>query len=174
MIQQLGNTFIAMMLAKFILNDVPHALELFNWSTYTGPKPVIPGYVFHHTYEGNAIQILKDGYIKPSAGSISFTLDPWFAGIMPSIVFVFREGIIREKYGGVEIDYWYIEDPEKRRKTWEQEMEIEVKSQLVYLEDCVEVLTGRDVNWKYGHGYKYPYKDIRERRGTRWLKFQVA
>lgn len=151
-------------------NTVP--AKLFDWSTYTGPKPAIPSYVFHHTYEDKALEILEDGYIKPSAGSISFTLDPWFAGIMPSVCFVFREDVIRDKYGGKEIDYFYIEDPVARRKTWEQEMEVEVKSQIVRLEDCVEILTGRDANWKYGHGYKYHYKDIRDREYWPWTKFR--
>lgn len=171
MIQDVFNGMLTLLLARFVLNDLPHAAGLFDWSTSTY-KPAITGYLFHNTAINHALKILEDGYLKPFAGSTSFTLDPCFTVADPSVTFIFPESVIREKYGGKEITYHWIKDPQKHREAWESEMEVEVKQQLVYTSDCVEILPGRDCCWKYGRGYKYPYVDVRYRKGWPWAKFR--
>ena len=124
----------------------------------------IPNYVFHTTSPPTALKILIDGYLKPSAGIISFTRSPFFGSTVYSrgITFVFPENIIIEKYGGKEVE------PD----IYELEEEIFVENRLVYIEDATEILTERDVARKYGFGLKYPYKDVRYRLGTPWRAFR--
>lgn len=169
-------TFIAQVfLLKFALNDLPHVMGMYDWATQTEKfKPAITGYVFHNTRMSNALEIIKAGYIKPSVGSISFTLDPCFTVAYPSVSFAFSENTIREKYSGKEPEYLIHYTREEIKKIWEREMEVEVKAQLVYMSDCVEILEGRDVCWKYGYGYKYHYIDVRERKGKQWEAFREA
>ena len=122
------------------------------------PTPAIPGYLFHTTSFKNALFILKDGFLRPSVGSISFSKCPWFgSSVEPfGITFVFPEDIIKEKYGGVDEEY-------TPGSLYEQEEEVSVGRKLVYLTDCVEILPLRATIWKYGIGYRYHFKDIRQR-----------
>jgi len=144
---------------------------MYDWSrAEITPKPAITGYLFHSTKIPIAFQILKDGYIKPFAGSISFTLDPCFNVGIPSLSFIFPEKLIRDKYGGVDLPmpHYWTQGEEAWRKQWEEEMEVEVKGKLVYVSDCVEILPERAACWKYGRGYGYHFKDIRERLSGPW------
>lgn len=171
MIQPLFNGMLTLLLAKFLINDLPHAAGLFDWST-SEYKPAVTGYVTHNTAINSALRILKDGYIRPHLGSISFSLDPCFSVAHPSVSFIFPESVIREKYGGRVPEYLVHYEPEQVRKIWEREMEVEVKDRLVYISDCVEVLPGRDTCWKYGRGYMYHYVDIRDRNYWPWKEFK--
>lgn len=128
-------------------------------------NPAIPGFAFHNTRIETALQILKDGYLKPSLGALSFTLDPCFLVAYTGVTFVFPEQVIRDKYGGRELF-------PRGSQAWEQEEEVEVRSKIVYVSDCVEVLGGRDACWKYGYGYKYHYVDVRDRKDWVWTKFR--
>lgn len=147
--------------------------KLFDWAT-SDYKPIVTGFLTHNTYPDKALQILKNGYIKPFAGSTSFSLDPCFTVTIPSVSFIFPESVIREKYGGRELPmpHYWTHGEEAWRKQWEEEMEVEVKSQLVYIKDCVEILPGRDTCWKYGRGYKYHYVDVRDRDYYPWKEFK--
>ena len=146
---------------------------MYDWSkAKTTPKPAITGYVFHTCYADKALSILRDGYIRPlGIGTtrerpfiISFTLEPCFNVGFPSVSFVFKEDLIRERYGGVELPmpHYWDRGEEAWQKAWEEEMEVEVPGR-VYLTDLVEVLPSRAACWKYGKGYRYSFKDLRER-----------
>lgn len=134
-----------------------------------GVEPEIKGYVFHTTSPPIALKILADGYLKPTwpTGDISFTRNPWLgSSVYPhGMTFVFLEKVIKERYGGKDIEY----PPFAFYRT---EAEMAVKARLVYLSDCTEILTERDVARKYGYGWKYLYKDIRYRLGTPWRAFR--
>jgi len=139
---------------------------MYDWSkAKITPKPAITGYVFHSTKIPIAVRILGEGRLRPSIGDISFTLDPCFNVGLPSIVFVFPESVIREKYGGRELPppHYWTGTKEEWEETWEEEMEVHVVGKYVYLDDCVEVLPDRAACWKYGKGYGYHFKDLRER-----------
>ena len=168
---QFMNGMIQLLLVKFMINDVPHAAGLFDWST-SEYKPAITGYLFHNTGDKTALKILKDGYLRRWAGSMSFSLDPCFSVAYPGVTFVFPESIIREKYGGTIIDYHWIEDPVKKRKAWETEMEVEVRERVVYISDCVEILPAVDCCRKYGYGYKRQYVDVRYKKSSPWREFR--
>ena len=123
------------------------------------------GYVFHTTSPVNALKILVSGYLTSFfwIDDVSFTRDPFFGSSVyyGGFTFVFPEDIIIEKYGGHEVEYGY-----------EKEEEVAVKGRVIYTSDCYEVLTQRDVARKYGFGWKYHYKDVRERLGTPWRVFR--
>ena len=146
---------------------------MYDWSKSEW-KPAILGYVFHNTSIPNLFRILKDGYLEPRVagwvterGSISFTLDPCFNVVAPSVTLIFPEEVIRTKYGGKEPEFRGV--PEERRfEVWKSEMEVEVKGKKVYIEDCVEILPERACCWRYTFGYKYHFKDIRERLSGPW------
>lgn len=125
----------------------------------------IEGYVFHTTSPVAALKILADGYLKPmwATGDISFTKDPFLGSSVyfHGITFVFLERVIREKYDGKDIEY-----PPTGHKSWRAEEEVAVTGRIVYISDCFEVLTERDVGRKYGFGLKCPYKDVRYRLGS--------
>jgi len=131
----------------------------------------IEGYVFHTTSPANALKILADGYLRPmwATGDIAFTKNPFFGSSVyfHGITFVFPEKVIVEKYGGKEVEY-----PPTALETYKEEEEIAVTGRLVYVSDCTEVLTERDVARKYGFGWRYPYKDVRYRLGTPWRAFR--
>ena len=142
---------------------------LFDWSAI-GQTRAKYGYVYHTTSTPKAIKIMKDGYIKPLGIGISarmpwiisFTLDPLFGSTVDifGVTFIFSEHTIREKYRGREVPAPHIEI-ERWRKAWLEEMEIEV-GERVYLSDCLEILPETACARKYGLGYKYHYKDVRE------------
>jgi len=146
---------------------------MYDWSKSEW-KPAITGYVFHNTSILSLFKILKDGYLEPRIGdlitprgSISFTLDPCFSVTTPSVTLVLSEKIIKTKYGGKEPEFRGV--PEERRfEVWKSEMEIEVKGKRVYIKDCVEILPERACCWKYTYGFKYHFKDIRERLSGPW------
>lgn len=64
-----------------------------------------------------------------------------------------------------------MEYPPTGYEGWRSEEEVAVTGKVVYISDCTEILTERDVARKYGFGWKYPYKDVRYRQGTPWRAF---
>jgi len=153
---------IALLSVVGALMSVPGMMLHTTTQQYT---PAISGFAFHNTSAKNALQILKDGYIRPFLKAISFTLDPCFTVKSYGVTFVFPEQVIRDKYGGKELF-------PRSHPAWESEMEVEVRDKPVYISDCVEILGGKDVCWKYGYGYKYRYVDIRDRKDWPWREFR--
>ena len=120
--------------------------------------------IFHFTQMNNALRILKAGIIsgpKEAPGMVSFTTDPGFGEwVAPDGVgFVFREEIIRDKYGGV-ADW----------SGWETEHEIFTNKE-VDVRDALEILPTEQIQAKYGYGLRYPFKDIRLRTSRVWKEF---
>lgn len=118
-------------------------------------------YLFHTTRSRSSLRnILGSGYLRPTAGSLSFTHDPQFglSVSMSGYTFVYPTDVIYSIYQGRDIDY----DVDRRfRGQGKEEEEVEV-FQPVLVSDAIEILPAIAAARKYATGYKYHYKDVRE------------
>lgn len=102
-VQQAFNTMISFLMAKFMINDVPHALGLLGaerpkW--YIMSKPPREPFLYHHSTYGGLKQIAQEWGIRasPSRHVVSLTTDPGrFLSPVPMLaaVLVDVDGVIK-------------------------------------------------------------------------------
>lgn len=103
MIQPVISTMIYMLLARFMLNDIPHILgvtrELPSW--YIKSKPPTAPYLYHHAAYPGLKRIAERWAIEAPSDkqTISLTTDPGrFLSPLPFIIAITVDGVIKMPY----------------------------------------------------------------------------
>jgi len=147
MLQVAVNTVIYALLAKFILNDVPHALGLTEerptW--YIKSKPPSTPYLYHHSTYSGLKRIAERWSIEapPVKQTISLTTDPGrFLSPLPFIAAVTIDGVVKMPYDdtlqAIAIPALYRTHSaelvgEARSKTWEAYAKEELPPEYKYI-----------------------------------------
>lgn len=100
MIPTVLNSMITLMMAKFIMNDVPHVVGLSAKPHNPGPTIAPPPTFFTHSTSKEAYEsILEAGWINPhpESGYVPVSLDGGINGVWGAYVFTFPLELLRSK-----------------------------------------------------------------------------